>query len=195
MTVILLLVAMAYIQTTRFVLDDLTPETLTKRQAGRVYLQTRFYGELEDSEVINMYRTIRLFNVLMNDIVASAGMAFHHVACLTTFSALIFLVIRYNDVFLESGFMSMFIIGCVIVTPAVIILAESSMFAELASLSDGFIEEGRKITARKTMYRKFIASCQTFYVEEAYPFYKIGTDTFLAFVSEGLDKSITLLLW
>ncbi len=195
MTVVLLYVAAVYIQTTKVVLNDLTPENMTKRQAGRLYLETKFFGELEDFQVVTMYRSIRLFNVLMNDIMATSLMAFHHVACLTTFSALIFLVVKCNDVLLEGGFKAIFIIGCVILTPTVIILAESSMFAELANLSDGFIEEGKKLTGRKTMFRKFVASCQTFYVDEAYPFYKIGTDTFLAFLSEGLDKSITLLLW
>lgn len=195
MIIVLSYLAAIYYQTTMIVLDDLTPERLVRRQGSRVVMDTKFFGELEDLEIVNMYRAIRMFNGLMNDIMASSLIAFHHVACLTTFSALVFFIIKHNDVLVEGGLISMLIIGCCLVCPVAVIGSESFMFAIIVDLSDGFIDQGNSLVGRRTMYRKFVKSCQTFYVEEAYPFYHIDKDTFLAFIEEGLDKSITLLLW
>lgn len=67
---------------------------------------------------------------------------------------------------------------------------QSTMFIILIDLSNRLIENGKKLTVRNT--KKI---CQRLSMEEAYPFYPIWKDTFVAFLEEGLDKSIIWLLW
>lgn len=175
-------------------LDDLMPKEATHQKDKSITLATKYYGNWLDKEIINLNKALKLFNVLVNEIVTSIKIAFHHVACLTSASALIYLVIKYIHVIAESGLIAIFIIGCCLISPLAIIASEKTMFAMLANISDCFIEVSKNLTRRKKMYRKFVISCQKFYVEEAFPFYKIGRNTFLEFCAQALDKSITLLL-
>lgn len=169
MVTVLLYLAVVYMPTTMVVLNDLAQESVSRQNPGTLTLETNFYGELEDLEVISRYRIIRLFKVLIKNIVASVWLAFQHVTCFATFSALIFLVIKHNNLLIQGGLIAFLIIWCCIITPVVIIACEITMFATLANLSDGCAEDSKKLVTRKTMYRKFVECCQTFHVDQAYP--------------------------
>jgi len=101
-----------------------------------------------------------------------------------------------NHVVLGYGLLGIFVVGGSFISPLAVVWYQSDLFGELAEVSDQFQEEGSNLMpSRKSLYTKFARSCERFYVEEAYPFYKIGRDTFLSFCAQGLDHAIILLLW
>lgn len=190
--------ALCYCVITTTVLKDLTPRRIPTgvNHRLRFSLETSFYGILEDFEILQMYRELRLYNLLLNDILATFWFSIHQVGCLTTFTVLLYFGVKFNHVVLGYGLVGILVVGGSFFAPIAVVWYQSDMFGELAETSDQFKVEGRNvIPTRKSLYTKFVRSCQTFYVEEAYPFYKIGRNTFLLFCAQGLDHAISLLLW
>lgn len=177
------------------VLNDLRPVRLHHKKGLQVSVETQFYGVIEDIQVVEIYMQLRLLNVLINDVVANFWLALHQIGLLGTASVLAFFVVKCHTEILENGAIGVLVVGGSLISPFLVVYFQSKYFGELRECSDQFREVGRKLVPRKTMYRRFVRSCQTFYVEEAYPFYKIGKDTFLAFWGQVVDYAVTLLLW
>lgn len=129
----------AYYAINNTVMTDITPQALAnkKKMDEEVFLKTKFYGVMFDMDIMKMYRTQRLLNVL-NKIVANVGIAFHHDACLATFSALIFFAILHNNVLNNGGFLGYFTVGTCLITPLTIIACENAMLGMLADFTNEF---------------------------------------------------------
>jgi len=142
-----------------------------------------------------LFRMQQILNGLYNDIVASTLISFHFVALIATVSVMTTFFISYQNVIQETGMVGyVVVIGCILL-PLVIVYLESIMLGRIVDMSDDFIGIGWNTVGRKTMYSKFVKSCKTLYLQQAYPYFTIHKGTFFEFCNEAVDKTITLLLW
>lgn len=193
-TIVTFLALIHFIQAMK-ILDDITPESIYRRDRQRIVLQTKCYGTLDDTRIVDIYRTQRLFSERVNGILKSVLIAFHQVALVSTAAIMFYFAVKFNHVIIESGILAFFVIGGAIATPLIIVWFQSTWFGALVDMSEGFKQTGKDLVARKTFYRRFVRSCQPFYIEEAYPFYHFDKETFSSFCAQALDYAITLLLW
>ncbi|CAL8146191.1 unnamed protein product [Orchesella dallaii] len=177
-------------------LDDLTPIQISERQnSKRCKVITKFYGEMEDHKVSEMYRIQRLFNELMNDFYKSLLISYHHVGSLVTSCTLICFAIRFWEILSAEGVLACaIVIGSIMVAMGLLLL-QSIMCGRLVDISDEFKDVATKLVERRSLLAKFARSCDTFFIQVVYPFYTIRRETFLLFCGQVVDYVITLLLW
>lgn len=182
-------------------IGDLIPDGDTEEGSRSSNLvTTRYYGEMDYMDVIKMYRTQQIFNLLLKEILGHATIAFHHVGLLAVFSVLFCFVIKFNEVLTEQGITAyLIVIGC-LVSPLLLMYFQSTECGLIADISQEFcdvasskIKRAHGMNAR--MFRKFGKSCRAMYIPVAYPFYNIDRSTFLAFCDQSLDRAIALMLW
>jgi len=187
-----------YVMISSTCLNDLQPQRRIGDENGkqrRCEVLTKFYGAMQDDELVTIYRIHRLFNNLMNDFYATVLVSFHPVALLATVSVMIYFAIKFQEIIWQGGFLVMTVVLGIILFPMVLIRFECILCGRLVDASNGLKSEARKIVRRTTFLAKFAKSCDTFYVQVAYPFYTVHRETFLLFCSQVCDYSITLLLW
>lgn len=87
-----------------------------------------------------------------------------------------FTQVIHQHVVIGGGILGVTTVGLIvsIAAPLMIVYFQSTMFGKLADLSENFCQIGKNLVPRRAFYRKFVYSCQIFYIENAYPF-----DTFL----------------
>ncbi len=177
-------------------LADMTPTEIARKKGSRRYVfQTQYYGELEDDEIIIKYRTQQLFNIWVNKIMASICVSLQHVACLAVCSIMAYFAIKFPHVLAESGIVGYMIVVVCFLAGISVQFLEAYMLGNLADISDNFITQIDTKMERGALIKKFVKSCRTFYVEEAYPFFRVDKGTFLEFYAKVVDQTITLLLW
>lgn len=108
---------------------------------------------------------------------------------------MLFFFVKFQHIILEVGPIALVVVIGAMLTPLAICYYQSNFFGKLVDISDDFRNQIIKIVPRKTMCRKFAYSCQTDFVEEAYPFYHYDKGTFLEFCAAGLDYAINLMFW
>ncbi|CAL8146328.1 unnamed protein product [Orchesella dallaii] len=178
-------------------LNDIIPVEIERRSAAgkRCHVVTNFYGVLEDKEIAKFYRIQVYFNNLFNKVVDSVLISYHHVACMMCSSVMACFGIRYQQVIVDGGIFAFLIVVVGVACPLALIFFEGLMCGDLVSVSEDFIESGKNLMDRKTMYLKFVYSCRPLYMKIINPFYNVDRNTFLEFVDAVVDKTITLLLW
>ncbi len=187
-----------YFTTTTVCTESMVPIQMTRKPtdgAGRSEISSRGFGIMTDLDVIQLYRTQQMFNVLLSSFFRSALIAFHHVGLLAGSVALLVFAVNYHSILTESGPVAFVIVFWCITTLMMIIYFQCKMGGEVVDISKRFKSSGSKIFQRKTLFRKFARSCTTFYVEVTYPFYTIHKETFTSFIEQVLEYSIELLLW
>ncbi|CAL8112355.1 unnamed protein product [Orchesella dallaii] len=179
------------------ILNDIKPEELERRigNGTRCQVRTRFYGVMGDQEVVTFYRIQKLFNVLVTDLYASVLVAFHHVALMATVAIMLYFTINFQELLWNGGPIAISVVLGSIFIPLVIIRMQCMMCGYLVDISDEFKDQAWKVVRRNCMLKKFAKSCDTLYVQVAYPFYTVHRETFLLFCSQVADYTITLLLW
>ncbi|CAL8116240.1 unnamed protein product [Orchesella dallaii] len=196
-TYIVTQVVLWYYLVTKGALMDITPTeeqpavVAGSRKKG-LKLELEKYGYVQDDEIIRSYRTLQLFNCLMNEIFSSLAMAFHHVAILVCVCAMAYFAIKMNDAVGLSGYM---ILGGAMAMLLTVEYTECDKFGNLLDISGAFMVNGSRVAPRGSLFRKFIRSCPLFYVRAAHPFFTMDRMTFAGFWNEVVDKTITLLLW
>lgn len=177
-------------------IEDMTPVRVAQIKSTKyASFETNFYGVLSDEEIIQNYRVQQLFYLLINDIVASLRVSLHHVALLASPCIMAYFAIKFSSVVKETGLVGHFIIGMFIMVPILIEFLEAKWFGTLVDISENFKDKCSKLTGRRKLMKVFSRSCATFYVKQAYPFFTISKETFLEFMGQVVDKTITLLLW
>ncbi len=177
------------------VLNDLTVESVHIRQGSRCSLETRYFGILEDDEICKLYRIQRYLNERVNEIMGSVFISFHQIGMLATVSIMLFFFVKFQNVIWEVGPIACAVVVGSMLTPLLILWYQSQFFGVLVDTSDEFRENAMNIVPRKTRFRRFAYSCQTYYVEEAYPFFHYHKNTFLEFCETGIDYAINLMFW
>ncbi|CAL8117155.1 unnamed protein product [Orchesella dallaii] len=186
-----------YYLVTKGALMDITPTgeqpaAVVGGRKSRLKLEVEKLGFVQDDEIIRSYRTLQLFNCLMNEIFSSLAMAFHHVAILVCVCAMAYFTIKMNDVV---GLLGYVLLGSTMSLLLTIEFTECDKLGVLLEVSGTFIDSGSRVAPRGSLFRKFVRSCPLFYVQMAYPFFTIDKMTFAGFWTEVMDKTITLLLW
>lgn len=177
-------------------LGDMMPVAVAKvKSRNNVTLQTSFYGVLSDEEIIKKFRYQQLLNLLVNHVVANVRISMQHVAMLTAACTMACFAVKYTSVVVEAGVVGYIIVGTFFMVPVLIEYLEASYFGSIVQLSQELKQKCDKLVGRRMLMKVFSRSCVTLYVKEAYPFFNITKDHFLAFMSEVVDKTITLLLW
>ncbi|CAL8136294.1 unnamed protein product [Orchesella dallaii] len=99
---------------------------------------------------------------------------------------------EFSHVLLETGMLiSLAIVSCWIGI-ALIVFVESANGGAVIDKSDAFVNQCRHLLIRRSGLRKFALSCPRLLLDFAYPFYKVHRNTFLEFVMQGVDFTITL---
>ncbi|CAL8146208.1 unnamed protein product [Orchesella dallaii] len=185
-----------YFMLTTTYLDDLKPVAIFKRTgARRSILNTKFFGEMEDVEILKMYRIQRLLNILLNDFYKSLLVSYHHVAVLATAVVLICFAVKFNDIMLSGGIMAYVVVLGSVMAPFALMYFQSGMCGRLVKISNEFKRTSNKIGERRLLLAKFARSSDTFYIQVAHPFYTIDNVTFVEFCDQVVSYVITLLLW
>ncbi|CAL8146200.1 unnamed protein product [Orchesella dallaii] len=177
-------------------LEDLKPVAIFKRiGTTRSILNTKFFGEMEDVEVLKMYRIQQLLNILLNDFYKSFIVSHHHVAILAAEVMYIGFAVRFNDIMLGGGIVACVVVFALVVIPFVLMYIQTTMCGRLVDISNELKQVSGKIGGRRLLLAKFAKSFDTFYIQVAYPFYDIDRKTFAQFFYEVVNYVITLLLW
>ncbi|CAL8145958.1 unnamed protein product [Orchesella dallaii] len=164
----------------------------SSRQIIQYRIETRHFGTMQDSQLVEMFRVQQIINILINDIFASLLVSFHHVVCLLVFVGLSFILLEFSHLLAELGIMiSVAVVACWF-APLVVIYVESVNGGGIFDTTSAFVKQCKHSTIRRSVLRKYAASWATLVLETAYPFYKVHRNTFLEFVMQGIDFIITL---
>ncbi len=178
------------------VLLDITPTNYDKgEKEGQCYIMTPTWGLIEDTEVIQFYRTLQLFNTYLKHFMANVLVSLHQVACLSTAAILIFFCIKYQSVILQLGNFAFIVLSGLASCPFILVFLESKICGELVEGSYNFKQISKRLVKRKMVYTKFCNSCVHFNIPYAYPFYSINKNTLVDFTCHVIDYTINLLLW
>ncbi len=161
---------------------------------GRSAMITNGFGLKSDSEVVQLYRTQQMFNVLLSSVFRSVLISFHHIGLLATVVVLVVFAVKYGDIMREEGPAAYAIVFSCILAPMVLIYFQCKMGGAVVDISEDFKFSGQNMFPRRTVFRKFAKSCRTFYIEVTYPFYTIHKETFTMFGEQVIDWSMDLLL-
>ncbi|CAL8116717.1 unnamed protein product [Orchesella dallaii] len=184
---------LCYLLLTRFI-PDMTVIGLGKQMNGNQYLlRTQAFGTLTDEEVIHLYRVQQLFNRLMNNIMASLLISFHLVVFIVCLVVSAFIWITQGDTIIESGMMCVAFLGIAVLGPIYANFLESRFCGAVVKNSEEFLDKGRKIVKRRSIFRKFAKGGFRLTLEVAYPFFTVGRNTFLEFMQESLGFLVDLL--
>lgn len=176
-------------------LDDLTVEAIHCRRGARLELETRYFGVLDDEEICKLYAIQKHLNLRLNDILSTVLISFHQIGLLGTLAIMLFFAVKFQRFIWETGPIACVVVFASVLTPLAICYCQSNFFGDLVDMSDDFKDMALKICPRKTMFRRFAYSCQTYFVEEAYPFFHYDKNTFLEFCAAGVDYAINLMFW
>ncbi|CAL8146197.1 unnamed protein product [Orchesella dallaii] len=177
-------------------LEDLKPLTIFQRNGvtGNI-LTTKFFGEMEDIEIVKIYRVQQLLNILLNNFYKSLLVSYHHVAVMAAAVVLICFAVRFNDIMLGGGIVACVVVLASAITPVALMYAQTSMCGRLVDISNELKHMSSKIGERRLLIAKFAKSADTFYIQVAHPFYSVDRETFIQFFDQVVDNVITLLLW
>ncbi len=150
---------------------------------------------MTDDMVISMYRTQKLLNLLLNEIMATVLISFHQVGLLVTTTAMPYFGIKFQTVIHQVGIIGYFTVYSIAIAPLCLVCYQSIYFGRLVEITQTFKPKGLHLFPRKLLFHKFARSCETFNVEEAYPFYRFNRETFLLFCEQVLNYTVTLILW
>ncbi|CAL8146185.1 unnamed protein product [Orchesella dallaii] len=177
-------------------LEDLKPLTIFQRNGRtRSILTTKFFGKMEDIEIVKIYRVQQLLNILLNNFYKSLLVSYHHVAVMATAVVLICFTIRFNDIMLGGGIVACMVVLASAITPFVLMYIETTMCGRLVDISNEFEQMSSKIGERRLLLTKFAKSADTFHVQVAHPFYNVDRETFAQFFYQVINYVVTLLLW
>lgn len=196
-TAVLCLLVAVYYSVSVIALEDIKPiglvtgHTILRR---RYCMKTRCLGDLEDVQIITEYRKLQLFNRILNDILGNIMISFHAVACLGAVVSMGFFLIAYNSVLEEIGILGYVVVISTLCTAVFIQAAEAQLLGTLCEVSREFGETSQRFSWRQSVYGKFVKTCKTFFIEEAYPFYHINKDTIVMFCDQCLGCLINLLV-
>ncbi|CAL8146202.1 unnamed protein product [Orchesella dallaii] len=177
-------------------LEDMKPLTIFKRNGPtRSILTTKFFGKMEDIEIVKIYRVQQLLNILLNDFYKSLLVSYHHVGVLAAEVVYICFAVRFVDIMLGGGIVACLVVFALVVMPFALIYVQTTMCGRLEDVSNEFKQMSSKIGGRRLLLAKFAESFDTFYIQVAYPFYDIDRKTFAQFFYQVVNYVITLLLW
>ncbi|CAL8146205.1 unnamed protein product [Orchesella dallaii] len=177
-------------------LEDLKPVSIFQRNGTRrSILNTKFFGKMEDVEIVKIYRAQQLLNILLNDFYKSLLVSYHHVAVMATAVVLICFAVRFNDIMLGGGTVACVVVLASAISPFALMYAQTSMCGRLVDISNELKHMSSKIGERRLLIAKFAKSADTFYIQVAHPFYSVDRETFIQFFDQVVDNVITLLLW
>jgi len=177
--------------------SSLTPRNLQVcRAKGRFQykIETQSFGVLNEEKFVGMFKTQQLLNVLINEIISSILISFHHIAFMIILVGVSLLMITSPGMIWNAGpqIMVMGLSGIFVV--AVLAFMECKKFGEIVDASEKFIFKSKSLANRRSPYRKFIISCRRLTINSAHPFYTVRRRTFLEFFHQYLDFLTTLLV-
>lgn len=200
--ILLMILDILYYSLTLTSLNGMIPKEVvisTKNNYGadknRYSLSTNLFGVIEDTQLAELHRIQHLLNTLLNEILATVLISFHHIGLLAAVVILTCFGIRFQEIILESGVVAVIVIITAIIAPLIVEYEESVLFGHIVESSETFIKMGKKLVRKRTLFGRFLRSCRTFYVQEAYPFFTIDKQTFFMFCDRALDYIVVLLLW
>lgn len=154
---------------------------------------TPIFENIEEEQVIHLFRSMQIFGVLMNNIYASMFVAEHQLGFLCIYVGLLYTIVRVPDVLLDGGFT---FAGTILIALALILCIQFVACNKLGNqitISENFlVKNGKWITKRKSMYYKFLVSCRYIQLQVSHPFYSMDNKTFPDFIVRGIDFVITL---
>ncbi|CAL8085704.1 unnamed protein product [Orchesella dallaii] len=166
----------------------------TSQRLHKYHVETTCFGVLEDEEVVRMYRTQQMFNVLVNDIYASLLFSIHQPILMIIIVGISFVVFKIFHVVVAMGFLApVMAFGGIFVVLFVVYL-ESENLGMLIEHSAAFKIVGRGFSSRRSLLWKFAVSCPILWFDLAHPFFKISRGTFCDFFCKYVDFFITLLV-
>ncbi|CAL8085700.1 unnamed protein product [Orchesella dallaii] len=178
--------------------SSLIPQRLQFRHSNKrlykYHVETAYFGVLEDEEVIHMYRTQQIFNILSNNMVSSLLFCSLQPAIMIILVGLSFVVFKFFHVLQEIGLTGIVLAFSGIFIALLIQFLESENLGMLVEHSKNFRKIGRRFSNRRSLYWKFAVSCPVVYFDVAHPFYKISRETFGEFFQKYLEFLIDLLV-
>ncbi|CAL8076509.1 unnamed protein product [Orchesella dallaii] len=155
---------------------------------------TNSFGMLWDEDVIKMYRVQQIFNIFVNEIFASPFISMHQVGVMIVLVGASFVIVTIPRIILEAGIVaSGFTLGGFLAVVLLLYL-ECSKLGEILEVTEHFVKRSKVLTSRRSMFRKFVASCPPMTMKMAHPFYKLRKTTFLEFFSQYSNFLTTLLV-
>ncbi|CAL8085702.1 unnamed protein product [Orchesella dallaii] len=193
-----IVVIVVYYEFANICLSSLVPRNLhlhhTSQRLHKYDVETTCFGVLEDEEVVQMYRTQQMFNVLVNDIYASLLFSIHQPILMIIIVGLSFVVFKIYHVVVAMGFLApVMAFGGIFVVLFVVYL-ESENLGMLIEHSAAFKIIGRGFSSRRSLFWKFAVSCPNLWFDLAHPFFKISRGTFWDFFCRYVDFLINLLV-
>ncbi|CAL8110337.1 unnamed protein product [Orchesella dallaii] len=157
-------------------------------------IETTSLGTMTEGEAILAYRTQQLFSVFMNEIFASMFISLHLVVLMVILVGVSFVLIVISNDAMAAGFSVVGFVVSGIFAVVLLLSAECILIGRVSDLSKLVLNTSKNLTTRRSVYRKFIASCRIVYLDAASPFFVIDKGTFAAFMCQYLDFLIQLLL-
>ncbi|CAL8143429.1 unnamed protein product [Orchesella dallaii] len=167
--------------------------TSLDKRAIKNEIRTSGLGLLDDMQVVNMYRTQQIINILLNEIYATILFSLHHVFCLVIFVGITYTILRVPQVLASAGPLTLFGFICGALIPLLLEYFESTELNELTDVSKEFVGKCKGMVSRRSMLRKFSVSCPPLRIQMGYPFFNVCRETFPQFMSQCIDFLIGLL--
>jgi len=159
----------------------------------RYSLRTRCFGVLDDSAMVQICRAEQVLNNRLNGICATVLISIHHVVCLMVIVGMSYTIIKVPHVIFDGGLVVVAFGVATIVSPLLVVYTEATEVSEVYEQSKGFVKQCKRSFRGRSMLGKFVVSFRPLRLHTAYPFFNIGKDTFLEFVSQALDFLIDML--
>ncbi|CAL8070564.1 unnamed protein product [Orchesella dallaii] len=156
-------------------------------QMPEYQVQTTAFGILHETEVVHMYRTQQLFNVLSNNIYASILLSTHQPLLMLIMVGLTFLLVRFFEIVYAAGLFATIMVFTVIFFGFLLVVTESHKLGLLVKISEKFKTVGIRLSRKRSFFRKFARSCPILCFDVAHPFYKITKHTVAEFFYQYLN--------
>ncbi|CAL8070563.1 unnamed protein product [Orchesella dallaii] len=193
-------VAIIYFDFKVVCISSLMPQNLVPYRGQKNFqmpeyqVQTTAFGILHETEVVHMYRTQQLFNVLANNIYASILLSAHHPLLMFVLVGLTFLIVRYFEIVYTAGLFATIMMIAAIFGGFLLMFLECHKLGVLVEISEKFKTIGIRLSRRRSFFRKFARSCPILCFDVAHPFYKITKHTFAEFFYQYLNFLLTIMV-
>ncbi|CAL8070558.1 unnamed protein product [Orchesella dallaii] len=109
-------VGIIYFEFTVVCISSLIPQNLVPHRGQEnfrmpeYHVQTTCFGILHETEVLQIYRTLQVFNILSNNIYATILLSAHHPLLMLTMVGLSFLLIRFFEIVYAAGLIAIIVV-------------------------------------------------------------------------------------
>ncbi|CAL8136229.1 unnamed protein product [Orchesella dallaii] len=186
-----------YLWTSLIIMMSMVPKAVASQVSilsGRISykIHTNCFGLLDEDEVMAMYRTQQLFNVLVNEIFESLLVSGHQVGLMVLLVFSSFLLMVFPRLLLSAGIFAFGFVAGVLFVVVLMLYMECTKLGQLSEVSDQILEHNKNMTYRSSLFHKFLKSCPNIKVKIASPFYSITQSTMGDVFEEYLNFLVTL---